>query len=103
MRAAAGAQIALLFLAHDGIPTEPIWAAFLTAAAEVRLRRAVLPPRPAAPRVIDLPPPPQEDVDATCWAHGGQAYKISNFAHAAYRGTMREDLLRPTVECGRVH
>lgn len=39
-------QVAFLFLAQDKIPTEAIWTAFFTSAAELALRRNIPPTRP---------------------------------------------------------
>lgn len=60
-----------MFLSLAEIHTEPIWAAFIAAAAELELRAGVPPPRPAAPHLF---PPIQLDakeIDSKCWRHGG--------------------------------
>lgn len=57
-------QVALLFLARDAIPTEPLWAAFIASAAELSplVRAPPTRPRPPAP----LPPISQEDFTPDC-------------------------------------
>lgn len=70
-------QVALLFLSHAEIHTEPIWAAFIAAAAELELRARVPPPRPAAPRLF---PPLQlsmKEMNGKCWRHGGYEVGIA--------------------------
>jgi hypothetical protein len=64
-------QVALLFLVRDDIPTEPIWAAFIAAAAELTLRVQVPPTRPAAPHLFPAIQRNETERKATCWAHGG--------------------------------
>lgn len=58
-------QVALLFLARDAIPTEPVWTAFMAAAAGASLKHSV-PARPHVPvpalpstryRTFDYPKP----------------------------------------------
>jgi hypothetical protein len=70
-------QVALMFLAVNSIPTEPIWTAFMLSAAEVTLKQNVPAPAPRRPRT--LPPPREQDLQARCmadgqdhgtWAHG---------------------------------
>jgi hypothetical protein len=66
--------VALLFLVKDVIPTEPIWTAFIAAAAELRLR-TVPPPTPHAPPDW-LPEVPllAKELAAVCWKHSKQAF-----------------------------
>lgn len=45
-------QVALMFLVRDQIPTEPIWTAFIAAAAELSLRHPVPPTAPADPEFL---------------------------------------------------
>jgi hypothetical protein len=63
--------VALLFLVKSEIPAEPIWAAFIAAAAELTLRAPVPPTRPAAPRLFPAIKQDARERNATCWAHGG--------------------------------
>lgn len=72
----AHTQVALLFLAKGPIQTEPIWTAFIASAAELELRKAVPPARPAQPDMFPEVPRSQEEVDAKCWAHGGMAVPL---------------------------
>ena len=44
--------MALLFLVRNKIPTEPIWAAFIAAAAELTLKLTVPPTAPADPHLF---------------------------------------------------
>jgi hypothetical protein len=59
--------VALLFLVKDAIPTEPIWTAFISAAAELTLRRSVKPSRPAPPELLPELPLHTEGMARKCW------------------------------------
>jgi hypothetical protein len=68
--------VALLFLVDADIATEPVWAAFIAAAAELALRRGVSPTRPAPPRLFPDIPQHTSELNTQCWAHGGPLVKI---------------------------
>lgn len=64
-------QVALLFLAQDKIPTEPIWTAFIAAAAEVRRKQRVPPTQPVPAKLLPPIQEDQEELASQCWRHGG--------------------------------
>lgn len=63
--------MALLFLAQDQIPTEPIWTAFLAAAAEVRRKQRVPPTQPDPATMLPPIQSDPEELNSQCWKHGG--------------------------------
>eukprot|EP00892_Ulva_mutabilis_P001781 jgi/Ulvmu1/11603/UM008_0004.1 len=67
---AGNAQVALLFLVKEAIHTEPIWAAFFAAAAELRPRLNVPATQPSAPAVFSPITPNESYVNADCWQFG---------------------------------
>ena len=69
-------QVALMFLVKDKIPTEPIWSAFMVSAAELRLRRAIPPSRPAPPALFPDLPPNDGELASKCWRHGGMVVPL---------------------------
>lgn len=61
-------QVAFLFLVVDAIATEPVWAAFIASAAELKLREAVPPTQPSPPPL--LPHLTPISANATCESTG---------------------------------
>ena len=87
-------QVALLFLTKDDIPTEPIWTAFITAAAELTLRVRVPPPAPPPVQLLPAIPEHTDEVEATCWPTDYVNYGFSNYTIAGsqwntFTGTLR--------------
>ena len=56
-----------MFLVRDRIPTEPIWTAFIAAAAELKLLMHVPPPAPHPTRLLHAISEHTADLNATCW------------------------------------
>lgn len=81
-------QVALLFLAKDVIPTEPIWTAFIAAAAELRLR-TVPPLSPHTPSDL-LPQVPliAKELAAVCWKHSKQAFFAGGSGRSPFLGAL---------------
>lgn len=77
-----------MFLVKGKIPTEPIWTAFIAAAAELKLRQAVPPTRPGPPDLFPTIPPHQEERTTKCWAHGGMAVPLVVPPRPQYSGTL---------------
>lgn len=83
-------QVALTFLVQYEVPSEPVWAAFIAAAAELTLRAAVPPTQPSPPGL--LPKIPALGSNTTCepsWDGGGM------FSRHAYSGPLRTHTPRP--------
>ena len=104
---AASTQVALLFLSKGPIQTEPIWTAFIASAAELELRKAVPPARPAQPELFPEVPRSQEEVDAKCWGHGGMAVPLVVPPRPQYAGmhprALRSGAPPPFRRAGTTH
>eukprot|EP00892_Ulva_mutabilis_P004681 jgi/Ulvmu1/2585/UM014_0036.1 len=67
----SNASVALLFLVQEEIPTEPIWTAFIAAAAGLQRRQRVPPTQPDPPRLLPKIPEDPIEINSKCWRHGG--------------------------------